>query len=338
MSWPRIRGGIVEFATILYEAGRAWSRDNGSRMAAALAFYTVFSIAPLLMLAMGVAGFVFDEQTVRTALAAHLHEFVGPRIEEFVWEVVERWQDRQAGLKASLVALLALGWSTFRGFDALRATLNMIWGVEKRSGAGIVQRVLRRAGTFVMTVCVGAMIVASIVFSTVAARVTTEIESATRMTLPWLAQFESLGLLLLVAVLFAMIFKWAANVEMEWSDAIVGAAITAVMFGIGKFLIELVLTHFSTTSVFGAAGAMVALLLWVYLSAMIFFYGAEVTKYWAIRMGNGIEPDATAVRVENLPRIRQAITDALGAEAAQKVDRELGIGGDVEAVETDDGQ
>ena len=325
MIWQTIREGVVEAVTILVVAGRAWSRDNGSRMAASLAFYAAFAIAPLTMLVMGVATFVFDEEVVQAQLAANLHEVVGPRIEAFIWDVIGRWQESQSGLQATLVALVALGWSAFRGFDALRATLNMLWGVEKRSGVGISDRLLRRAGVLIMMVCVGLLTVASIFYATVIAHLANHLEAVLGFTPPVVRRVEFLGYMFLLAVLFAMIFKWAANVELAWRDAIVGALFTAFLFALGRLLVTFVLLHVSSTSVFGAAGAMVALLLWVYLSAMIFFYGAEVTKYWAIRHGEGIRPDSRAVRVEGLQRVRQAIADALGEEAVEKVDRELGI-------------
>lgn len=325
MIWTRIRDGAVEGAIILGKAGRAWSRDNGSRMAASLAFYAAFSIAPLLLLVMGIAGFVFDEQLVRAQLAGMLHESVGPRIEEFVWDVVDRWQNRRSGVQATIVAVLALGWSTFRGFDALRATLNMLWGVEKRSGAGVFDRILRRAGTLVMMVCVGFLTMTSIVFSLAVTGISTHLEALVGYSLPALGRLETVGTMILVAALFAMIFKWAANVEMDWRDAIVGAVFTAFLFAIGKFLVAAILNHVASITVFGAAGAMVTLLLWVYLSAMIFFFGAEVTKYWAIRHGNGIRPDSTAVRLERLQTVRQAVADALGEDAVHAVDRELGL-------------
>lgn len=323
--WERLRSGAVEAGVLLVKAGRAWSRDNGSRMAASLAFYAAFSIAPLIMLVMGVAGLMFDEQMVEAELTAHLHEFVGPRIEEFVWEVVQRWQDRGAGLRASIVALLALGWSAFRGFDALRATLNMVWRVEKRTGASVFDRLLRRAGTFVMMLCVGALTIASLIFSTIVAEVVTQLDTIPWFSVPALARIETVGSMLLVAALFAMIFKWAPNVELSWRDAIVGAVFTAVVFALGKYLVELVLTYVSSATVFGAAAAMVTLLLWVYLAAMIFFFGAEFTKFWARRHGDGIRPDSTAVRVERLPTVRDAIVEALGEEAARKVDQQLGV-------------
>lgn len=326
MSVDTLRNGAVEAAKILKQAARAWSKDNGPRMAAALAFYAAFSIAPLLLLAMGVAGFLFDEQFVRAELAAHLHEFVGPRIEEFVWDVVDRWQDRGAGLRATVAAFIALGWGAFRGFDAVRSTLNMIWGVEKRSGAGLFERVLRRTGTFIVMLCAGGLIIASLVFSTIVTHLARHLDATDWVALPAFHRLETVGTMILVAVMFAMIFKWAANVEIDWRDAACGAAFTAVVFAVGKYLVELVLTHVATISVFGAAGALVALLMWVYLSAMIFFFGAEVTKVWADHRGRQIRPDSTAIRVDRLETVREAIRDALGDEAVDKVDRELGIG------------
>ena len=321
----RVLEAFKELGVLLKRSARAWSRDNGSRMAAALAFYAAFSIAPLLLLSMGVASVVFDEEVVSAQLAAHLNEFAGPRIEEYVWEVVERWQDRQAGLQATLVALVALGWGAFRGFDAVRATLNMVWDVEKRSGAAIYDRLARRAGTFVLMLCVGGLTIASVLFSTVLTWMAQGVEETVWFAMPAVQRLETVGSMLIVSVLFAMIFKWAANVEIRWRDALVGATFTAGVFAIGKYGVELFLTYVATTSVFGAAGALVLLLLWVYLSAMIFFYGAEFTKFWARRYGVEIRPDSTAVRVRRLVEVRRAIVDTLGEEAARQVDQKLGI-------------
>ena len=325
MSNNPIVARVKNFTSILIDAGRAWSRDNGSRLAASLAFYAVFSVAPLVMLATGIAGFWFDDDVVRAALAAHIHEFAGPRSEAFVWEIVERWQDRQSGLKATAVALAALSWSTFRGLEALRTTLNMIWGVEKRSGAGMAARFVRRIGTVVMILALTILSLASIFYFTVVAAVTEQLDAAIWFTGTIPGQVEAISSPILLFLLLLVTFKWAANVVIQWRDVLVGAVVTTSLLLVGRILLEVVLAHFASTTVFGTAGAVVALMVWVYLSAMIFFYGAEVTKFWARRHGQGIHPDATATRVENLQRVRQAIATALGPEAVEAVDRELGV-------------
>ncbi len=328
MIWKQIRDGVIELGIIFGKAGRAWSRDNGSRMAAAVAFYASFAVVPLIMLVLGVGGYLFDEEVLRNQLTVRLHEFVGPRLEEYVWEVIDRWQDRQHGIKASVVAMAALGWSSFRCFDALRATLNILWGVEKRQGASIAARIWRRAGAFFMIFCFGLLATVAIGFSIAVTAAADHLETVMGLSLSKWYRAELAGTFIVMTALFAMIFKWVPNVIMAWRDVIFGAVITAILFSIGKELVEIVLSEVATTSVFGAAGVMVTLLLWIYLSAMIFFYGAEITKYWAVRNGQGIRPDAYAVRVERLELIRKAIVDALGEEAACAVDKELGIEGE----------
>ncbi|WP_246099092.1 YihY/virulence factor BrkB family protein [Persicimonas caeni] len=288
--------------TILRETFEAYTRDNAARLAASIAFYAIFSVAPILIIATAIAGFIFGDDVALAEIAADLDRFVSPETSEYVFTLVERWQDTTSGVLATVIGFGTLFWGAYRLFLALQDTLNMIWNVRPRSNIGIKGWIRMRLLPFVMVIVIGLLLLASMVVTAALAalgRFFGEFFPVPTI----LADFSNFVVwFALLTGLFAAIFKILPDVTIQWRDVWIGAALTSFLFSIGRTLIGLYLAHTSTTSIFGAAGSLVALLFWVYFSAQIFFWGAEFTQVWARHLGDRIEPEPDAVHVERNSR------------------------------------
>lgn len=288
--------------TILRETFEAYTRDNAARLAASIAFYAIFSVAPILIIATAIAGFIFGDDVAVAEIAADLDRFVSPETSEYVFTLVERWQNTTSGVLATIIGLGTLIWGAYRLFLALQDTLNMIWNVRPRENIGAKAWIRMRLLPFVMVIMIGLLLLGSML-------VTAALSALGRFfgeffPIPtFLADLSNFVVwFALLTGLFAAIFKILPDATVKWRDVWIGAALTSFLFSVGRTLIGLYLAHTSTTSIFGASGSLVALLFWVYFSAQIFFWGAEFTQVWARHLGERIEPDPDAVRVERNSR------------------------------------
>jgi len=273
-------------ASLLKETVSEWSRDRASRLAAALAFYTTFSIAPLLVIVIALTSLVFGEEAVRGQIERELGALVGEEAAAFVQDVIARGRREDSRGWASVVGILALFFGATGAFAELRGALNTVWNVEPENGrffAGLFESLLR---SLAMGLGVGFLLLVSLVVSAARAALT---ESLGRFAGSGEAVLVSMSLLtsfLVVTALFAMIFKFLPDAEVQWKDVWIGASVTALLFSGGKLLIGLYLGRSAVASTYGAAGALAVLLLWVYYSAQILLLGAEFTQVYASRFGS----------------------------------------------------
>jgi membrane protein len=283
-----------------------WREDKASRLAASLAYYTLFSIPPLLILLLAILGQVFDREAARERLAQQIGALVGRSdVVSVVDAIIEGASRPRAGLIAAAVGIVTLVLGASGVFAQLQDALNTIWEVEPRPGRGILGAVRDRVASFGLAVCVGFLLLVSLAVSAALA-VLGEFFSTHLAVL-------RLGLVLELAVslgvttlLFALIFKVVPDVTIRWRDVWPGALLTAVMFSVGKWLLSRYLAA-GISSTFGAAGSLVVILAWVYYSAQILFMGAEFTQVWANRYGAGVAPDRGAVPVDAGTRAQQGI-------------------------------
>jgi membrane protein len=286
------------FYEVVREAGEGFSRGRGTHLSAAMAFYTIFSLAPLTLIATAISGLVFGRDAARAEVVKQMETIMGPEARNLLLRLLENWRDPSSGLVATIVGTVTTIYLAFRVFDALRESLDLIWGIRAREDISYWDRARQYARSLSSMLIVGPMLLASLVMSEVLTRLTPYLA-------PWLGSMIDLGsatyfaVSFVVATLaFAVIYKWLPDVEIAWRDVFVGAIVTTVLFSIGRSLIALYLVHTSTVSVFGAAGSFVLVLFWVYYSAQILFFGAEITEVWAHRFGDGITPDRSSVHVE----------------------------------------
>ena len=275
-----------------------WTNDNAFELSAALAFYTIFSIAPVLLIAVGVASFFLAPETATTRIVDEMQKLVGAQGANAVRQVIESSRGFGKGLWAVSVGIVTLIMGATAVFGELQSALNRIWDVEAKPDRGVIMSlIVDRLRSFLIAVCVGFLLLVSLVISAVISGLQHYMNNWLP-GVPWVWQTANVVTsFLVVAALFAMIYKFLPDVVISWKDVWIGAAVTALLFSAGKYLIGIYLGRTATTSAFGAAGSLVVLLFWVYYSALISFLGAEFTQVYARRYGPGIRPKEHAVRV-----------------------------------------
>ena len=280
-----------------------WMRHRASSKGAALAFYTAFSIAPILVLVIAVAGFFWGEEAAQGQLLTELKGLLGAQGAEAVQLILAGAQNKESGVMATIIAtaLLLVGATTV--FAELKDSLDEIWEVPPPTGKTWWIILRTRLLSFSLILVLAFLLMVSLVVSAGLAVLENYVgglwKSAT-LFLAWLAWAISFGV---IALLFGVIYKLLPRIKLSWRDVTIGALGTAALFELGKFLIGLYIGNSGVASSFGAAGSMIALLLWVYYSAQIFFLGAEFARQYALQLGSlrdKPEAETGAAKVSNI--------------------------------------
>lgn len=282
---------LKDIGGVLKSAVTEFMKDDALTLAASVAFYTALSLAPLLLLAVWVVGLFYRD--VQEQAVARAQETVGPQGAEIVRTILQNVSNRRQGTIAAIVGFATLLFSASGVFAQLQYSLNRIWNVKPRSDAAWWDWFRKRFRTLVMMGGIALIFLASIVAATALAVVHRYADSVLAVSWFWSTVNQVVPLLLYV-FLFAMVFRILPDVDIQWGDVWFGAFITAVLFTIGRYLIGIYLGKSGTSSVYGAAGSLVALLLWLYYSAVIFFFGAELTQAFACARGRHIGPSKHA--------------------------------------------
>jgi membrane protein len=269
---------------------KEWSEDKASRLAAALAYYTILSLAPLLVIVVGIAGLVFGEQAAQGQIVGQIEGLVGRQGAEMVQGLIENANRPSGGIMATTIGVVTMLLGAMGVFGQLRDALCTIWEVVPRQEYGIKDKLKHRLLPFLMVLGGGLLLLLLLVVNAVLAAV----GQAFSASLPgggllWRI-LDLLVSLLVYAVVFALIFKLVPDTEIAWNDVSIGAIVTAVLFTIGQFAIGLYLGRTAFSSTFGAAGSLVALLVWIYYAAQIVFLGAEFTQVYASKYGSRAIP------------------------------------------------
>ncbi len=266
---------------LLKTTASRWSDHNTPRLGAALAYYTVLSMAPLLVVAVAIAGFIFGDKAARGEIVNQVSSLVGDNIANIIQDLLKAARAQDHGTVASIAGVITLLVGASAVFGELRDSLNLIWDYKAEGGLNWKGMVKFRLFTFTVVLVVGFMLLVSLVVNAALTYVTTYLNSL--VSIPKVIDLVVAPLLSIAVttVLFALIYKYLPEVAVQWRDVWAGAAFTAVLFGIGRTLIGLYLGKASVGSAYGAAGSLVVLLVWVYYSSQIFFFGAEFTKVYA---------------------------------------------------------
>jgi membrane protein len=290
---------------LVKDAASEWLEDKASRLGAALAYYTVFSIAPLLVISIAIAGFVFRREAVQGHIAGQMQDVVGEQGAAALQTMVQSASKPGSGILASALGIVMLIFGAMGLFGQLQDALNTIWEVQPKSGRGILGFLRERLLSLSMVLGSAFLLLVSLVISTALA-------ALGGLLGDWQASVLGHAIsivvsLVVITLLFAMIYRYLPDATIAWKDVWLGAAITAVLFTIGKFLIGLYLGHSSVGSAYGAAGSLAVLLIWLYYAAQIFLFGAEFTKVYADKYGSRVVPAENAVPVTEEARAEQGI-------------------------------
>ena len=282
---------------LVTETANKWIDDKAPRMAAALAYYTIFAIAPLLVIVIGVAAILFGHDAAQGKIVEELGDLVGREGAQAVETILKNSQQNDASIFATIIGGIVLVIGATGVFVELQDALNTIWGVAPKPGRGIMGMLKDRFLSFTIILGVGFILMVSLVISAGLTALSDYIGSLLpNIDLAIALQVVNFVLSFIIfTVLLGMIYRILPDAEISWRDVGVGAAITAVLFTIGKYLIGLYLGQSSTSSTYGAAGSLAVLFVWVYYSSLILFFGAEFTVVYANRFGKRVVPSPNAI-------------------------------------------
>src|SRR6266566_1388460 len=281
--------------SVTIHAAQDWWEDNCLRLAASLAYYTALSLAPLVLLIVGVVGLVLERQQVANQLAAQLEGLMGTAGRELITSILTTTSP-EGGTLATVVGLVTLLIGATAVFGELQATLNLIWEVQPAPTggvwAGLWALLKKRLFSLALVLALAFLLLVSLVISAALAGAAAWFQGPEQALVSRLLEL-AVSLLVLTFV-FALLYKYVPDAEIGWRDVWLGGLITAVLFTLGKTAIGVYLGRASVGSAYGAAGSMVVLLVWVYYSALIMFFGAEFTHAWATRHGE-VTPQPHAI-------------------------------------------
>lgn len=285
---------IKSFLALFKQTGVEWVEQSVPRLGAALSFYTIFALAPLFVIVLAIAGLWFGEEAARRELFGQVSGLVGSEGGEAIQALVSAAHKTAAGTWATILALVTLFIGATGVFVQLQDALNEVWGVQRLPGSGLRNFIKSRLLSFSLIVGLGFLLLVSLVISTALAALGKFMSGMLPGQETIWQVINFLISFCVITLLFALIFKVLPDVKIAWRDVWVGAVLTALLFNLGQFLIGLYLGKSSVASAYGAAGSLVLVLLWVYYSAQILFFGAKFTQLYANKYGSHLEPVAGA--------------------------------------------
>jgi membrane protein len=304
---------------VLRQASVDWREDNASRLAAALAYYAVFSLAPMAVLAVAIAGRVLGEGAAQEEIVRQVETWLQSKeAGDQVRRILDNAQ--QAGNTGTLIGIGGLIFGATVFFASLQEALNTVWEVQPKKGIPVLGFLKKRAVSFLMIVALGAMLAASLVGSTVAVAVGRYFEELLPMPPGWLQLANGVVSFVLITVLFAAVYRVLPDARIAWSDVWVGAAITSLLFVLGALALAVYFAFTSVGSAYGAAGSLIVISVWIYWTSQIVLFGAEITQVYANRFGKSIRPEEGAEYRPGAHRAREVRErmegDSFGPEEA----------------------
>lgn len=285
---------------------QGWIDDKAPRIAAALAYYTIVSMAPLLIIVVAISSLIFGQEAVRNQVLLQVQGMVGSQGADAFRTIMENVSVSRCGLVASIPGLITLIFGATGAFVELKDALNTIWNIEPRPGMGIIATIKDRIVSITLVMGTAFLLLVSLVISAALAAFGTFL----RGIAPYIALVQTVNFIIsfiVITLIFAAIYRFVPDAKVAWSDVWIGAAATSLLFTIGKYLIGLYLGKTTLVSAYGAAGSLVVILIWVYYSAQIFLLGAEFTRVYATQVGSRITPKADAVATQN-PRASPSVS------------------------------
>jgi membrane protein len=285
------------FGVWLKDAIKDWVEDKATKLSAALAFYVILSLAPLLVIILKIATAIFGAEAATKQVQEQLNQLVGSAGADAIREMLAHASQPHAGIIATIISLAIVAFSASAVFGELQDSLDTIWEVKPRPGRGWWQTVKGRFFNISMVFVICFLLLVSLFFSVVLTSFGHRIFGDGAWLWIVLDIFVST---IVVTLLVSALFYLLPDVKISWRDVILGALITAVLFKLGQYVLGLYFRFGSTTSPYGAAGSLVAVLLWAYYSGWIFFFGAEFTQVYARAHGRGVVPTEGAIRIDHL--------------------------------------
>lgn len=287
------------FTSLTAKIFKKWGDDPGPRFAAALAFYTALTIVPLVVLTIMVSVSLVDESSLRGGLQHQIGDLIGAPAADGLFDLINQWRSAGSPLVNGLVALGVFIIGALQVMDQLQDALNCIWGLKPKQPSGFLDRLRRRVASLSGLLGIAFVLLASL---TLSAWMGIAVQSVLSTVGEPGTVREAMGVTVsfgIVSMLFAMIYKWVPQAQVNWSDVWVGAAITGALYLLGSKLIVVYLAHNALVAFYGGAGALVLVLLWAYYASQIFLFGAAVIAVYADHHGSPVRPTDEAVAVHS---------------------------------------
>jgi membrane protein len=288
-------------------AAAAWWNDDCIRLGASIAYYTLFAIAPVLLMAIAIAGMVFGPEAVRGEIVGQIDHLVGREGAIAVQGLLEGASQKQSGVIATVLGSLTFLLASTGAFLELQVALNTIWRVKPKPSNQLKAFVISRLRSFGLVIGIGFLLLVSLAISAALAALGSWLSSLSPTNTTLWSIVNAIVSMAVTTGLFALLFRFLPDVRLRWRDVATGALVTAVMFSIGQQLIGWYLGQSSVASSYGAAGSVMVLLLWVYYSCQIVLFGAEFTRVWDARHGVKTKPEAFAVKDPQAVHAKSAI-------------------------------
>jgi membrane protein len=297
---------LRDLGSLLKNTASDWYEDRAQRIGAALAYYTIFALTPGIVILMALAGVLLGPGA-ESQILGQFHELIGDQGAKAIEATVRSARATPPGTAELILSLVTLVLGLWGVFGELQDGLNTIWGVTPKAGRRVRDIVKERFWSFAMVVGTGFLLLVSLVVTAWLAAVSTYVSYLQPAPALALEALNSVISLVVITGAFAVIFKLLPDVKVAWRDVWLGAAVTSLLFTLGKFLIGLYLGKSAVASAYGAAGSLVIIVVWVYYSAQILLFGAEFTKVWTKRRGSGFKIEKTAKPVTAEARAEQGM-------------------------------
>lgn len=287
---------MLAFWRILKKAAIEFFSDNGIKLSASLSYYTVFSIGPVLIIIISLAGIFFGKEAVQGKIYHQINGLVGNSAALQIQDIIQNIEKSQLSASGAVIGFIVLIIGATGVFTEIQDSINYIWAIKAKPKRGLLHVLMNRLISFSLIISFGFILLVSLIVNALVDLMQDRLKNFFDTASVYIFQaINYVVLYIIISSLFAIIFKVLPDAKIRWKDAFVGAAFTAILFLVGKFLIGYYLSHSNIGATYGAAASIVLLLLWVYYTSIILYFGAEFTKVYTIEHGGGIQPDKAAV-------------------------------------------
>ncbi|MFW5886478.1 MAG: YihY/virulence factor BrkB family protein [Bacteroidota bacterium] len=299
MKFAKLKRKSKPLVDIIVGAGRKYGKDDPIRLAGTTSFFTLFAVAPILIIIISVVGFLIGEEPIRQKIYLEINELIGEEGTSVIKNIVQNYQDTERNLIGSIIgiAIFLLAATTF--FNVLQKSLNYIWRVRAKPKSNLLKSLRDRILSFGMIISLGFILLVSMIIDAILSFLRDYLEKYfPDVTLFLIEGANFLFSFAVITLIFVIIYKFLPDVKIKWKVTWIGALITAILFTLGKYLIGFGLANTNIGIMYGTAGSIVITLLWVFYSSLILFFGAEITQQYAEYYGNEILPKDYAVKIQ----------------------------------------
>lgn len=294
----RAKRNLLFFFELLKESTESFIENGVMKYSASLSYYTIFSIAPMLIMAIAVGSFLFGKDAIEGNLFRQINSIVGNDAARQIQDMLRHTTLHKNSFFATTIAIIVFIVGATGVFGEIQSTINKIWGLKAKPKKGLIKYFMNRILSFAMVVSIGFLMIVSLLASAMIGILNDKLNNFLPNTTLIINIVNNIVALLIISLFFTIIFKYLPDSIVKWKDAFVGSVFTSILFLLGKYVIGLYLNTSTTASAYGAAGSLIIILLWIYYSSILLYFGAEFTKIYALKHGHGIRPNKFSVRVE----------------------------------------